>query len=187
MHDVVGNTAFINTVMANGLTKQQLVDHLQQRALIHEAVDHILSSSRIKVAAYDAQQKEVMSLLRTDLENMGASWPTPSQAWPLTKEFLAEIKRSAKAGPYFALGVFHVYYGGITHGGRDIGDMITGQLKFNLTYYEKSDGYTEYAKAVDTVTDPKAQQEMIRGGVDAYHYIIAVNNVDAFKNGKGSK
>lgn len=181
MHDVVSNTAFIDTVMAGSLTKPQLEAHLQQRALIHEAVDEILAKPFAGPLPYGDPQRRVLTLLRADLRAMGASWPSADKAWPLTRKLLAEIRESAKRGPYFALGVFHVYYGGITHGGRDIGDMIGSQLKVDLTYYEKSDGYDAYAQGVDEITDPKAQAEAVRGGNEAYRYIIAVNDEDAFK------
>jgi len=181
MHDVVSSSVFIKTVTAGSVTMPQLEAHLQQRALIHDAIDQILRRGRLSAGLYGDRQTEVLSLLRSNLQSLGTSWPSKSAAWPLTEKFLEEIRDSAKAGPYFALGVFHVYYGGITHGGRDIGAMIDGSLKTNLTYYEKSDGYEEYARAVDAITDPKAQQEMIRGADEAYRYIIAVNNLDFFK------
>jgi hypothetical protein len=181
MHDVVSNTAFINTVMAGTLTKPQLEAHLQQRALIHDEVDRVLRRARIDPLLYGDPQKEVIPLLRDNLKAMGSVWPAPSEAWPLTQGLLAEIRESAKQGPYFALGVFHVYYGGITHGGRDIGAMIDHQLNTSLGYYEKSGGYDDYAREVDTITDPEAQREMIRGGNEAYRYIIAVNDLQIFK------
>jgi hypothetical protein len=182
MHDVVSNTAFVTTVMKGTLTKDQLADHLQQRALIHEAVDKVLSRSRVRPLPYTKDQRDVLSLLRDNLKSMDISWPSRKQAWPLTEALLKEIEESAGRGPYFALGVFHVYYGGVTNGGRDIGGMIDQQLKTNLTYYSKSTGYEPYLRIVDTIAEPQAEQEMIRGGDDAYRYIIAINNLDSFKS-----
>ncbi len=180
MHDQASNTAFITTVMAGTLTQSQLKDHLVQRAIINEEVDRVLRHSHIKPLPYGRDQKQILVLLRDNLRTLGCEWPKPSDAWPLTHTFLDQIKESEKQGPYFALGVFHVYYGGITHGGRDIGGMIDKQLKTNLTYYQKSDGYEAYAKQVNAITDPAAQSEMMRGADAAYPYIIAVNNSDSF-------
>ena len=181
-HSVVSRSAFIETVMDGKLTKSQLESHLQQRALIHDAVHRVLVAADPTLALpYGEAQKNVLVLLFGDLIGMGSDWPTPAQAWPLTKGFVEEIQASAKEGPYFALGVMHVYYGGITNGGRDIGAMIADETKVAQNYYLKSDGYREYLKKVDVITDPKAQREMIRGGQAAYRYIIAFNNETAFK------
>ena len=62
--------------------------------------------------------------------------------------------------------------------GAKIGDT----LKFQPTYYQKSDGYREYLPEVNKITDPAAQQEMIRGGKEAYKYIIAVSNEAVFQS-----
>lgn len=187
MHDVVSNTAFINTVMASKLTMPQLVDHLQQRAIINQACDRVLRRYRGDLVPYGPQQRQVLDLLRENLRAIGARWPSESQAWPETKALLKEIDDSAKEGPYFALGVFHVYYGGVTHGGRDIGALIDQQLKTNLTYYEKTDGYDAYALKVDEIVDPKAEQQMVQGADEAYRYIIAVNNLNVFKAAAGNR
>ncbi len=181
MHDVVSHTEFINAVTDGKVTMAQLQAHLEQRALINDAVDRILRQAHVKPLPYGRRQREVLRLLRDNLHAVGAAWPAPADAWPLTQKMLDDINDSAKSGPYYALGVFHVYYGGITHGGRDIGGMIDKQLKTNLTYYSKSDGYDDYAREVNTIVDPAAQQEMIRGADEAYRYIISVNNLDVFK------
>jgi len=180
-HEVVSHSAFIETVMAGKLTKSQLADHLEQRALIHEAIDSELRRASLDKALYGPDQRQVLTLLRSNLETLGLRWPRGSAALPLTRSFLDQIEASRKQGPYFALGAFHVYYGGITHGGRDIGATIDQSLGTSLSYYEKSDGYAPYARAVDGITDPAARQEMIRGADEAYRYIIAVDNLDIFK------
>ena len=108
-------------------------------------------------------------------------WPTEAQAHPSTQAFLREIRDSEKQGPYFALGVQHVYFGGITNGGRMIGAQIADTFKFSPTYYLKSDGYQPYLAEVNKITDPLARAEMIRGGKAAYQYIIASSNEDVFK------
>jgi hypothetical protein len=181
-HDVVGNTAFVNTLMAGKLTKVQAEAHLQQRALVHQAVDKVLlAADSSKFVPYGPQQKEVIALLRKDLVGMGSSWPADAKAWDLTKKMIADIEESAKKGPYFALGVFHVYFGGITHGGRDIGAIIGKVVNHEMSYYLKSDGYRAYATQVNLITDPEAQKEMIRGGQAAYRYIIASSDDPVFK------
>lgn len=180
-HMVVSQTAFINLVMDNKLTRDEFEAHLQQRALVHDAIHKILVAADPAKVPYGPDQKQVLTLLFGDLMQINSDWPKDSQAWPLTKSFIQEIQDSAKKGPYFALGVMHVYYGGITHGGRDIGAMIGDKLKISPNYYLKSDGYDEYAKRVNQITDPEAQKEMIRGGVEAYKYIIASNNDPFFK------
>jgi hypothetical protein len=181
-HDIVGNATFNKTLFAGKLTREQLEVHLQQRALVHNEVHRILNaaSSKGKVP-YGAAQKNVLVLLFQDLINMGSGWPTEPQARPLTRDFLKEIRDSEKQGPYFALGVQHVYYGGITNGGRLIGKKIGETLQFTPTYYEKSDGYRPYLTEVNKITDPSARREMIRGGTAAYKYIIASSNEDIFK------
>ncbi len=176
-HDVVSHTAFIETVMAGKLTKAQLTDHLRQREIVNTALDEILKDA--KDVPYGPRQQEVLTLLGTDLKGLDAA---PAEAWPLTQGFVDEIRASAKQGPYFALGVFHVYYGGITNGGRDVGAMIADQTKFTPTYYLKSEGYMDYLKRLNALSlSPKAQKEAIRGGQAAYRYIIAVNGEGAFK------
>jgi hypothetical protein len=180
MHDVVSQSLFINTLMAGRLTKSQLEEHLQQRAVIHEAIDRILRRGHLKPALYGNPQTEVIALLRNNLQSLGSPWPDDSVAWPITRNMLIDIEDSTEIGPYYALGVFHVYYGGITHGGRDIGALIDQQLNTKLTYYEKSDGYDDYARAVNQIVNPLDQQQMIRGADDAYHFIIAINNSKIF-------
>jgi hypothetical protein len=181
-HDIVGNAAFNQTLFAGKLTREQLETHLQQRALIHNEVHRILNAAAQKGnVPYGAAQKNVLVLLFQDLIAMGSGWPTEPQARPLTRAFLQDIRDSEKRGPYFALGVQHIYYGGITNGGRLIGKKIGDTLQFQPTYYEKSDGYRAYLTEVNKITDPAAQQEMIRGGQEAYKYIIDSSNEDIFK------
>ncbi len=178
-HEVVQKTAFVSTLWAGKLTKAQLFDHLEQRAIVHQVLDHILKKSA-PLPQFGADQQEVTILLKSDMNAIGDPWPNLSKAWPLTAEMVKAIQESAKSGPYFALGVFHVYYGGITHGGRDIAGEIDRYLGIKLSYYLESDCYSAYAKQVDLITDPAARAEMIRGGLAAYKYIIDVNNADEF-------
>jgi len=181
-HEVVSEAAFNATLFAGKLTRAQLETHLQQRALVHNEVHRILiGADPAKRVPYGAAQKHILVLLFADLIEIGSGWPTEAQARPLTHAFLQEIRDSERKGPFFALGVQHVYYGGITNGGRGIGEKIGETLKFTPTYYEKSDGYQEYLPKVNEITDPEARQEMIRGGQAAYRYIIASSNEDVFK------
>ncbi len=181
-HELAGKAVFNQTVFAGKLTRVQLEIHLQQRALIHSELHRILNAAAHKGSIpYGAAQKHVLVLLFDDLITMGSDWPTEPQALPLTRDFLQEIRDSEPQGPYFALGVWHVYYGGITNGGRMIGEKIGETLHFLPTYYEKSDGYGEYLKEVNKITDPAAQQEMIRGGKAAYKYILAISNEALFQ------
>jgi hypothetical protein len=187
-HEVVSNSEFNKTVFADKVTREQLIVHLQQRALIHNEVHRILVGADPALhVPYGAAQKQVLVLLFTDLIDLGSGWPTEAEARPLTRAFLEDIRDSEKKGPYFALGVQHVYYGGITNGGRMIGEEIGKTLKFTPTYYEKSDGYPEYVAEVDKITDPAARAEMIRGGQAAYRYIIASSNEAVFKAGETGK
>ena len=181
-HDVVGRTAFVRTLMSGKLTKPQLEAHFQQRALIHQEVERVLLfADRTKPVPYGEAQSQVLRLLRHDLEAMGSEWPAETKATPLTRKMIQEIRESVKNGPYFALGVLHVYYGGITHGGRDIGARIAKTLNVPQTYYLKSNGYAEYAAQVNGIANPADQKEMIRGGVAAYRYIIASNDDPIFR------
>jgi hypothetical protein len=181
-HEVVSNSAFNRTLFAGALTRPQLVVHLQQRALVHNEVHRILIDAPPAAhVPYGDAQKNVLILLFTDLIRLGSGWPTEAQARPLTKAFLQTLRESEKRGPFFALGVQHVYYGGITNGGRTIGQMIAEQVKFTPTYYLQSDGYTEYLPRVNEITDSDARKEMIRGGQAAYEYIIASSNEAIFK------
>lgn len=179
-HDVVSHSAFIETVRSKQLKKAQLELHLQQRALVHEALDKILNGA--KGVPYSTEQKAVLQLLKEDMKALGMSTPTEAQATPLTKAFLQEIADSAKEGPFFALGVFHIYYGGITNGGRMIGSIIGETTGFTPAYYEKSDGYRPYLGKINTINDPAARSETIRGAVAAYKYIIATDNEPVFKS-----
>jgi hypothetical protein len=181
-HEVVSNAEFNKTLFSNALTKPQLEIHLQQRALIHNETHRILNAASGSLKGlYGDAQKNVLIYLFNDLIRMGSGWPTEAQARPSTNAFLEEIRESEKRGPYFALGVQHIYYGGITNGGRQIGKMLEDQLKVDLTYYLQSDGYTDYLKEVNKISDPEARKEMIRGGQAAYKYIIASSNEDVFK------
>ena len=176
-HSVVSHSAFIETVMAEKLTKAQLVDHLRQREIVNAALDAILSES--PDVPYGAPQKAMLTFLRADLKGLDAK---PADAWPVTQAFLDEIERSRTQGPWFALGVFHVYYGGVTNGGRDIGAMIGEGVKFTPDYYLKTDGYMEYLKKLNAKTlSPDAEAAMVQGGKAAYRYIIAINDEAAFK------
>lgn len=181
-HEVVGNAAFNKTLFDGRLTKAQLEIHLQQRALVHNEVHRILNNADpAKHVPYGAAQKKVLVLLFEDLIGMGSGWPTEAQARPRTRAFLQEIRDSEKQGPFFALGVQHVYYGGITNGGRMIGEKIGETISFTPTYYAKSDGYMEYLPEVNKITDPEARREMIRGGQAAYKYIIESSNEAVFR------
>jgi hypothetical protein len=181
-HEVVSNSEFNKTVFAGALTKEQLIVHLQQRALIHAETDRILKAAPATSSVpYGDAQKTVLKLLADDLTTLGVGWPTEADARPLTKAFLETIRASEKSGPFFALGVQHVYYGGITNGGRSIGEMVAEQVKFTSAYYGQSDGYTEYLPLVNKITDPDARKEMIRGGQAAYRYIIDSSNEPVFK------
>jgi hypothetical protein len=182
-HEIAGKAAFNQTLFAGKVTREQIEAHLQQRAIIHSELHRILNAAANKNAVpYGATQKKVLVFLFDDLITMGSEWPAESKALPLTRDFLKEIRESEAKGPYYALGVWHVYYGGITNGGRMIGEKIGDTLKFQPTYYEKSDGYREYLPEVNKITAPAAQQEMIRGGKAAYKYIIAVSNEAVFQS-----
>lgn len=177
-HEIVQKTDFIKTIFSGKVTKGQVQDHLRQRAFVHEEIDRIMRKGN--VGPYQDQQREILDLLKIDMDSVGAAWPKAAEAWPITKSFLSEIKASEKKGPYYALGVFHVYYGGITHGGRDIGAKIKDVLGYDLTYYQMGDGYKAYVANVNRITDPENQKEMIRGGLAAYKYIIDSNNLPTF-------
>lgn len=184
-HKIVSGSAFNQTLFSGKLTREQLLIHLQQRALVHSKTDRILKDANSShLVPYGPAQKNVLFLLRHDLTALGSDWPTEAaQARPLTRAFLQQIRESEKRGPFFALGVQHVYYGGITNGGRGIGKKIGETLGITLSYYMKSDGYSEYLTEVDKITDPSARQEMIRGAQAAYRYIIASSNEDVFQAG----
>jgi hypothetical protein len=182
-HEIVGKAAFNATLFGGMLTRPQLEIHLQQRALIHNEVHRILNGADPKTA-YSTAQKNVLMLLFGDLIVMDSGWPTEAQARPRTHAFLQEIRESEKQGPYFSLGVQHVYYGGITNGGRMIGQKISETLGIKLSYYLVSDGYQEYLRAVDKIISPEARAEMLRGGQAAYRYIIASSDEDVFKSAK---
>ncbi|CAN5614033.1 hypothetical protein BH11ARM2_BH11ARM2_21860 [soil metagenome] len=177
-HEKVQHTAFIATLLGDSLTKEQWEANLLQRAIVHEELDRILRSASVP---YGDEQRQVVTLLRNDLAAMGAKWPDASMAWPETNDLLRQIRESEKQGPYFALGVWHVYYGGITHGGRQIGGIAGKKLGLDPTYYLKSDGYKAYAQKVNEITDPEAQRQMILGGQAAYAYVIATNDAEVFK------
>jgi hypothetical protein len=179
-HELVGRTGFIQTLMSKKLTKGQLAHHYQQRALIHEALDRILRQA--DAAAYGEDQRAVLDLMRDDMLAMQIEWPKGPDGWPLTNELLQDLADSAKRGPYFALGIWHVYYGGITHGGRQIGAVIAETLKVEPNYYLKSDGYAGYARAVNQITNFEDRCEMVRGATAAYDYIMRSNNADVFAN-----
>ncbi|RYG24041.1 DUF3386 family protein [bacterium] len=176
-HEVVSRTPFIEAVLGEKLTKPQLLLHLRQRELVHRALDGVLSSAAVP---YGDAQKEVLALLDKDIAALESTAPSAGEARPLTKEFLQAIEASRAEGPYFALGVFHVYYGGITNGGRHIGAMMAKQVGVEPSYYLKSDGYREYLAKVNLISDPIARSEMIRGGQAAYRYIIASNREPEF-------
>ena len=181
-HEEVSTSAFNQTLFDGKLTKVQLETHLQQRALIHNELHRILIAADPALhIPYGAAQKNVLVLLFADLITMGSGWPTENQARPQTQAFLQEIRQSELRGPFFALGVQHVYFGGITNGGRMIGKQIGETLHFTPTYYEKSDGYAPYLLQVNQITDPAARREMIAGAQAAYRYIIASSNEDIFK------
>ena len=181
-HEVVSSSAFNQTLFDDKLTKKQLEIHLQQRALIHNELHRILIGADPALhVPYGVEQKNVLMLLFDDLVKMGSGWPTEAQARPTTAAFLREIRESESRGPYFALGVQHVYFGGITNGGRMIGKKVGETLGFTPTYYEKSDGYQPYLAEVNKIEDANARSEMIKGAQAAYKYIIASSNEDVFK------
>jgi len=182
-HELAASTAFNQTVFAGKLTRQQLIIYFQQRALVHQELHRILYATYQKNHnfPYGTEQKHVLVLLFDDLVTLGADWPTEAQALPPTRAFLKEIQQSASQGPYFALGAWHVFYGGITNGGRLIGQKIGETIGFLPSYYEQSGGYQEYLTKVNQISDPHARQEMIQGGLAAYKFIIELSNEDIFK------
>lgn len=180
-HEVVSGAEFNKTLFSGKLTQTQLRVHLQQRALIHTELDRILDKDTLASLPYGSAQKNLVMLIKEDLTTLGVGAPIETQALPLTRDFLQAIRESEKQGPYFALGVFHVYYGGTTNGGRMIGKKIGETLNFTPAYYEKSDGYRDYLKGVNRITDSRSRKEMIQGGQKAYEYIIASMNEKVFK------
>ena len=181
-HEAVSSAALNTTIFDGKLTKAQLVTHLEQRALIHNETHRVLMAADPSLfVPYGAKQKKVMVLLLADLVNLGVGFPTDAEARPSTRAFMQEIRDSAKKSPYFALGVQHVYFGGITNGGRMIGEKISETLPVTLTYFRDSDGYEPYLAEVNKITDPQARAEMIRGGQAAYRYIAASLNEDVYK------
>ncbi len=181
-HDDAGRAAFNTTLFAGKLTRSQLEVHFQQRALIHHETDRVLTAAMPTLGAlYGPAQKDVLVSLREDLTSLGSSWPTEAQARPSTAAFLQEIRESEKSGPFFALGVQHVYFGGITNGGRLIGQKINTVLNFSSNYYSKTDGYRQYLGEVNKISSPTDQSEMLRGGQAAYRYILTSSNEDVFK------
>lgn len=182
-HEIVAGSAFNVTLFQGQLTHAQAEIHLQQRALVHNEVHRILNAANPALGLpYGAAQKKPLNLLFADLIAMGSGWPTEAQARPLTKEFLEEIRQSERQGPYFALGVFHVYYGGTTNGGRAIGQKLAPTIGFSPTYYALSDGYRDYLREVDKISAPEAQAELLRGGEAAYRYILAAMNEKVFQH-----
>lgn len=179
-HSTVQESAFNQTLMSGHLTKAQWEAHLIQRAIVQEEIDRILRAANLP--AYGEEQKDLMPLLRHDIEAMGSKWPDESVAWASTKAFLKQIRESEKQGPYFALGVWHIYYGGTTHGGRQIGAIAAKALGVDPTYYYKSGGYREYVVKVNEITDPGAEKGMTDGGLAAYKYVIDSSNADIFKS-----
>jgi hypothetical protein len=180
-HDDAGRAAFNATLFAGKLTRAQLETHLKQRALIHGETDRILRAASPE-RLYGPAQKNILTLLSADLIALGTGWPTESEARPSTAAFLQEIRESEKRGPYFSLGVQHVYYGGITNGGRLIGQKISETVEFTSTYYAKSDGYRDYLRKIDTIRSPESREEMLRGGQAAYRYILVSSNEEVFQS-----
>lgn len=181
-HEVAAGSAFNVTLFQGQLTRSQAELHLQQRALVHNEVHRILNAADSALGVpYGPAQKALLPLLLSDLIAMGSGWPTEAQARPLTREFLEELRQSEKQGPYFALGVFHVYYGGTTNGGRMIGQKLTQAVGFTPTYYAQSGGYADYLREVDKITSSEAQAELLRGGQAAYRYILASLNEKVFQ------
>lgn len=182
-HEIVAGSAFNVTLFQGQLTKAQALVHLQQRALVHNEVHRILTEADPALhLPYGPAQKAPLSLLFSDLIALGSGWPTEAQARPLTQEFLAELRESQRRGPYFALGVHHVYYGGTTNGGRMIGQKLGQTIGFSPTYYAQSGGYPDYLREVDKIVEPAAQAELLRGGQAAYRYILASMNEKIFQH-----
>ena len=182
-HETVAGSAFNVTLFQGRLTRAQAIIHLQQRALIHNEVHRILTEADPALnLPYGSAQREPLTLLFSDLIAMGSGWPTEAQARPSTHTFLEEIRESQKRGPYFALGVYHVYYGGTTNGGRMIGQKLTQAVGFTPTYYAQSSGYLDYLREVDKIVATDAQAELLRGGQAAYRYILAAMNEKVFQH-----
>jgi heme oxygenase len=182
-HEIVAGSAFNVTLFQGQLTRKQAEIHLQQRALVHNEVHRILTEADLGLnLPYGPAQKAPLTLLFSDLIAMGSGWPTEAQARPLTQAFLEELRESQNRGPYFALGVHHVYYGGTTNGGRMIGQKLTQAIGFSPTYYAQSGGYLDYLREVDKITSPEAQTELLRGGQAAYRYILAAMNEKVFQH-----
>lgn len=182
-HETVAGAAFNVTLFRGQLTKAQAILHLQQRALVHNEVHRILTEADPALhLPYGPAQKAPLSLLFSDLLALGSGWPTEAQARPLTQAFLSELRESQRRGPYFALGVHHVYYGGTTNGGRMIGQKLGQTIGFSPTYYAQSGGYLDYLREVDSIVEPTAQAELLRGGQAAYRYILASMNEKVFQH-----
>ena len=116
-HESVSGAAFNATLFSGKLTRAQIETHLQQRALVHNELHRILNGAA--GLPYGPAHKEMLNYLFSDLLAMGSGWPTEAQARPRTAAFLTELRASEARGPYFALGVLHVYYGGTTNGGAN--------------------------------------------------------------------
>jgi hypothetical protein len=180
-HDVIGRAAFNTTLFSGTITRQQAELHLRQRALILSEVDRILRTAPTLSSVYGPAQKASLEYLRRDLSALGLGVLPADEAGEGVRELLEELRESEVRGPYFALGVWHVFYGGTVHGGRVIGERLERVLGVALTHYRKTDGYAEYIAAVDAIAVPDLGQELLLGGQTTYRRLLIAMNARVFQ------
>jgi hypothetical protein len=179
-HEIIGRAAFNRTLFSGAITRQQAELHLQHRALILTEVDRILRSTPALQSVYGEPQRACVAYLSSDLKAHGIALPTPESVSPPIRDLLEELRTQ---DAYFALGVWHVFYGGTVNGGRMIGVRLEKVLGVALTHYSKTDGYREYLLGIDRLDSPVVREALARGAQAAYRHLTASMNDEIFSVG----
>ena len=191
-HDIVGNTQFQHRISDGTLTKEQYIFHLKQRFLVHQALDTALGSDEAQknpsiAALYGKEQKEAFKHLQDDLKVLGndASKLTDKIATKSTKTALEYIRKMGAENPVALLGYLHSLTAGLPFGGQTIGAGIQDAFKASsskvpTSYYMNSLSVEYYmqkhAPGLNAITDPKTQEEVIKGAKQGYVQIIQTGN-----------
>ncbi|MBN8549750.1 MAG: biliverdin-producing heme oxygenase [Deltaproteobacteria bacterium] len=185
-HEAVQRSVFIESAFAGTLSREQYVLHLQQRVLMHQELDRVLAEhaagSPEITAVFGPMQKEPLIFVREDLKACGGKEITEAAALPETKAFLQFVRELEREDPRLAIGVLHVFFGGITNGGLQIGAAIEEGLPgVSVKYYTGCTGYSEFKVQMNTIKDPALQKKIVVTAEQTYEHILKMHNSDPFK------
>jgi len=130
LHRNAENMAFEQALMKGSLPKEVYVNSLEQRLLVHRALEAALKHHKAYVpaiAAVFADHHVHSGRLEEDLRFLGRD-PQKFDALPATQDAVAMVKEAAEKNPVALLGIHYVFEGS-TNGARYLAKAVAGAYR----------------------------------------------------------